>query len=107
MTIIEHIEKRIKKFRADLSRYDNAMPTLSNDVKSKVKIMRDEIFIRLEELEFVMKLLEKQPIEHSPTRICEICGKPFLNIRDNNIYCSIGCRQKAYRQRKELSNDPL
>jgi len=107
MTIIENIEKRIKNFRADLSRYDNAMPTLSNDVKSKVKIMRDEIFIRLEELEFVMKLLEQQPIERSPTRICEICGKPFLSIRDNNIYCSIGCRQKAHRQRKELSNAPL
>jgi hypothetical protein len=101
MTLIETLEKRIKTFRADLNRYDQAMPTSSDDLKSKIKIMRDEIFIRLQELEWVMKLLEQHPLEPSPTRRCEICGKPFLSIRDSNIYCSIGCRQKAYRQRKE------
>ena len=34
------------------------------------------------------------------TYTCACCGEQFLPIRADARYCSNGCRQKGYRQRK-------
>lgn len=36
-------------------------------------------------------------------RVCEICGKVFVPIQSNQLYCSISCRKKAPRI-KEIRN---
>jgi hypothetical protein len=33
--------------------------------------------------------------------VCEICGEKFTASRRNAKTCSVGCKQKAYRQRKK------
>jgi hypothetical protein len=52
------------------------------------------------------------PVEESPaskprkrraprrTFTCQVCGEAFTAIREDAMYCSTGCNQFAYRQRK-------
>jgi len=35
---------------------------------------------------------------------CKYCGEPFVSISAAARYCSVACKQAAYRQRKADSN---
>ena len=50
-------------------------------------------------------ILEKQRKDDDGKLICKVCGKEIDNIHKGKRlkeYCSNACRQKAYRERKEL-----
>ena len=34
-----------------------------------------------------------------PTRACAQCQKPFVPRRDDARFCSVACKQRAYRRR--------
>ena len=37
-----------------------------------------------------------------PNLVCPICGEPFKPRRTDVLFCKPACRQRAYRQRREL-----
>ncbi len=39
-------------------------------------------------------------LKRKPERPCDGCGQDFTPARSDSLYCSAGCRQRAYRQRQ-------
>lgn len=33
--------------------------------------------------------------------ICEFCGKGYRQVRSSSLYCSVACKQRAYRRRAD------
>jgi hypothetical protein len=45
--------------------------------------------------------LRKEKRAEERKKVCEICGEEFTASRRDAKTCSVGCKQKAYRQRKK------
>ena len=82
---------------------------LMQDVKEGMKILLDDGLIEMSVLKVsfqtcghkmlnLRKSLKKRA--ERGTYTCACCGEQFLPIRADARYCSNGCRQKGYRQRK-------
>jgi len=56
---------------------------------------------RIKALETELKELKSATNVTSVTNICQHCGEKFETLRKHTQYCSNGCKQAAYRKRKE------
>jgi hypothetical protein len=45
--------------------------------------------------------LRKEKRAEERKKVCEICGEEFTASRQDAKACSVGCKQKVYRQRKK------
>ena len=61
-----------------------------------------------EPLIFAVKEYAKEWREHVRLRTCPVCGKEFLPLKSQTLYCSSKCRQRAeYERRRESKKEYL
>jgi hypothetical protein len=77
-------------------------PGIDKDLLSAARKECLEVLQRVSEVggERVIKM-----VRGDRQKVCEDCGEKFTASRRDAKTCSVGCKQEAYRQRKEVKQN--